>query len=305
LRRDGVGARLPRQVEHGQLVRLDRAQLASGGGDHDRVPSPQRDVSGGAVGQLARSYRSRGTHQFFAGSARRRSCCAPQCWSGSRARENKETSPKFPDLSSSASGSAPMVYTHGTPGATSAPTSTPRICSASTIAPDVSPPAETMRRNPRRARPVAISDMADSSSSADSAVPSCCCTWRSSGAGSEEYTNGVDPAGNPSIQSKPPSANFSALGVLSASNRKLGLPRDVKSAICSSVRAEQLPDNTAACTDPTGSATEASPSGRPRWLPCSRATAPASPAAPATNGSSITAAATTSRSDGSTASATK
>ena len=64
------------------------------------------------------------------------------------ARARKSSPPKFPDFSASASRGSPAVASAGTPGSISGPISKATLPRAPATAPEVSPPAATMRVKP-------------------------------------------------------------------------------------------------------------------------------------------------------------
>src|SRR5690606_23747194 len=87
------------------------------------------------------------------------------------ALSKKSGAPKLPDLSASASGPLRVPDSAGTPGSISGPMSSRSISSALTTAPDVSPPATTMRFTPRLLRMTASSPKKPSIASATASRP--------------------------------------------------------------------------------------------------------------------------------------
>src|SRR5499427_10722930 len=140
---------LAREIELGELARLELAQGRVGRRHQPAVGHPRADVARGAGTEAARcelgtQCTDRLAHLGF-GAAHSR-------W---KALVKKSGAPKLPDFSASRSGLAPTDAVQGTPGSISGPMRSAVTSSAPTTAPEVSPPATMRRPTPDATRPLA------------------------------------------------------------------------------------------------------------------------------------------------------
>lgn len=106
-------------------------------------------------------------------------------------RQGKEAGgPKLPDLSARATGSGPVSRTSGTPGARRGPICSASAASPCTAAPEVSPPATTIRRTPCRRSPAASSAKKPSSAPAVRSRPRRACTAATVSGSADEKIRG-------------------------------------------------------------------------------------------------------------------
>ena len=130
-------------VDLGDARRIEPAERAAGRRHEDAVVDAHAEIARAAVRVAAVVERPAALDERF---AQRCSFIAapPSPWRRNRAP------PKLPDLSASQNGSPPTARVHGTPGSISGPMASARTPSASTTAPEVSPPATTKARTPAR-----------------------------------------------------------------------------------------------------------------------------------------------------------